>query len=101
MGKKIANASNVRKEGKKDLQEVKRKIKINSINKNIIKTQSIKPELALKNNTQRNIIHNKKNSIKLEKNMKKYQRFVEYYVHTILYLHDAKCKIEQNLELKQ
>ena len=29
MGKKIANASNVRKEGKKDLQEVTRKIKIN------------------------------------------------------------------------
>ena len=49
----------------------KKKIKINSINKNIIKTQSIKPELALKNNTQRNIIHNKKNSIKLEKNRKK------------------------------
>ena len=29
MGKKIANASNVRKEGKKDLQEVSRKMKIN------------------------------------------------------------------------
>ena len=29
MGKKIANKSNVRKEGKKDLQEVTRKIKIN------------------------------------------------------------------------